>query len=132
MSSFVYFLQAVIGGPIKIGSSVNVEARVVAMQTGCPFELRVLATMPGGLLEERAMHSRFCALRGAGEWFRPGPELIEVIRAIAPLVCGMQRSTKRHRDNHAKQPGYLLVDRFRKQRGCCGSRWLRGAFVDLI
>ncbi len=75
----VYFLQASIGGPIKIGWSRDVAARVWAMQTGCPFELLVLATMPGEQRQERELHFRFRFAAIDGEWFHPDHEPLRAL-----------------------------------------------------
>ncbi len=75
----VYFLQASIGGPIKIGWSRDVPARVWAMQTGCPFELIVLTTMPGEQRQERELHHRFRSAAIGGEWFHPGHEPLRAL-----------------------------------------------------
>lgn len=67
----IYFIQAEIGGPIKIGytRSISPAARVASLQSGCPFPLRVIHTMAGSQLDEQALHVRFATLRLHGEWF---------------------------------------------------------------
>lgn len=37
MSGYVYFVQCEGGGPVKIGATRNLEQRLLALQTGCPF-----------------------------------------------------------------------------------------------
>lgn len=66
-------------GFIKIGMAADPEERVINMQTSCPYPLRVLATMPGGMAAEREMHERFADACVGGEWFRPVPDLLKVI-----------------------------------------------------
>lgn len=79
----IYFVQAGNGGPIKIGrTSLVVRYRVRELQIGCPYELLLLATMPGGLAKERALHARFRGDRLRGEWFRPSPELLGLIATL--------------------------------------------------
>jgi len=63
-----YFIQAVGGGPIKIGVSVDPESRLRGIQTGCPYRLQLLATLPGN--KEAELHSLFSGLRMNGEWFK--------------------------------------------------------------
>lgn len=77
-ANVVYFLQA---GPfIKIGfTSGTPEARIDQLKTGCPYELRLLATIPGAQSLEREIHQRFRAARANLEWFHATPELLAFI-----------------------------------------------------
>lgn len=79
----VYFAQLGEAGPIKIGASGDVRARLVQLQTGAPFELRLLGVFPGGEESEGMFHRWFAYLRLRGEWFSPAPELLAVIAAFA-------------------------------------------------
>jgi hypothetical protein len=85
-----YFVQGIFGGPIKIGiTSGSVEARVAAMQTGSPVELRTLAVLDGN--HERELHRRFAKWRLHGEWFdSAAPGLRDVIvdagAGVQPVV----------------------------------------------
>lgn len=80
MTTLVYFVQGVEGGTIKIGTSVNVPSRVKQLESHYKQPLTVLATMPGGRAEERALHARFAHLRfGKSEQFRPEPDLLAFI-----------------------------------------------------
>lgn len=88
----VYFIQAVGGGPIKIGHSRNVESRRILLEYAYKRPLAVLATMPGGLKEEMEIHRRFSHLRfGKTEQFRPESELLEFIGR--PLLVSMNAKT---------------------------------------
>ncbi len=78
----VYFIQSVIGGPIKIGAAVDVSRRLTALQTGCPFRLVVLATMPGDLIVEQRLHIEFSSSIEHGEWFRPSADLCALIEQL--------------------------------------------------
>jgi hypothetical protein len=77
----IYFAQPVGGGPIKIGFALerNLKARLMVLQVFCPFDLTVLATIEGSMIDERRLHDRFADLRIRGEWFQPGPELVAFI-----------------------------------------------------
>jgi hypothetical protein len=77
----IYFVQADVGGPVKIGytSAASVAGRLAQMQCGSPFRLRAIATQPGSQQVERELHLRFAHLREHGEWFRPDPELVTFI-----------------------------------------------------
>lgn len=83
ISQYVYFVQAVGGGPIKIGYAADVPARIDRLQTGSPTPLRVLAVIPGaGRSVETALHHRFRAVRSHGEWFHPVVELTDFIATV--------------------------------------------------
>ena len=79
---FVYFVAAEHSGKIKIGCSDDPDARIVAMQTGCPVRLKLLATIPGGFEKEKELHGRFAHLRTAGEWFGAGDDLVAFLHEV--------------------------------------------------
>lgn len=85
MISRVYFIEAGDGGPIKIGLSLDVAARLVTLQASNPLPLRLLATMPGDHGIERELHRRFKGERLNGEWFRGDGE---VRRFALSIVTG--------------------------------------------
>lgn len=86
MSGYVYFMRAGKGGPIKIGTAVNVEARRKSLTTGCPQELIVLTYFPGGSREEKELHKQFAAHRQKGEWFAAAPEILSYIEGCRNLA----------------------------------------------
>lgn len=71
----VYFIKR--GSLVKIGWSRNVEQRRRAVGG------EILATLPGYMRDERAMHDRFAMLRMHGEWFAYTPALATYIEQIA-------------------------------------------------
>jgi hypothetical protein len=77
----IYFAQVGSGGPIKIGYSQNVDARLRQLESRClglPFFL--LATLPGGKIEEREIHQKFSPYRyGRSEFFLPNCDIIRFI-----------------------------------------------------
>lgn len=82
--SYVYFIQAGHGGPIKIGfSSTSVERRIIGNQVGCPQKIELLGVIEGDVSLEARFHKAFrsCALRG--EWFNPHPHIMAFIAKIA-------------------------------------------------
>lgn len=83
-TSWVYFVQAGEGGPIKIGRSADLEARVSALQTANANVLRVIGKYPGRSAVERGLHTLFAKYRtrDGGEWFHPSPELMAFIREV--------------------------------------------------
>jgi len=68
---YVYFVQAISGGPIKIGTTLDLEARLRELQCGNPEKLRYIGTVEGDLKTERALHKKLSAHRIRGEWFHP-------------------------------------------------------------
>lgn len=89
----VYFVQAVGGGPIKIGFSTDVDQRAASLCTASPVPIRLIGTIGDKslmLADERALHVKFEALRIKGEWFAPQEPLIGWLReqGIEPEVSG--------------------------------------------
>jgi hypothetical protein len=72
----VYMIQQGADGPIKIGFSSDIRARISGLQTANPYPLRLLKTIPGNELLERKLHSRFAKHRLVGEWFKPEADLL--------------------------------------------------------
>jgi hypothetical protein len=91
----VYFIQAVDDqyGPVKIGYAADVHRRLIAIQTGSPLRLRIVAVMDGAQETEAAMHIRHRAARiDGGEWFR---FTADIAADIAANPFRDVRSTKR-------------------------------------
>ena len=85
----VYFIRC--EQYVKIGISKNVTARLNQIRKGggslFPRLLDVetaelVATEPGGLDREKALHKQFTHLRHTGEWFTEAPELTEYIERL--------------------------------------------------
>lgn len=82
----VYFIQATIGGPVKIGytrSRERLPERLKEIQVGNPFRLRVCHVednVDGD--RELELHRKFQKLRMSGEWFLPDNDLAEISRCI--------------------------------------------------
>lgn len=81
-SRFVYFIEAIGSDSIKIGTASDPMARLADLQTGCPFELVLLATVPGGYQLEDELHERFSSSVLRGEWFRGDPALRSYIQRL--------------------------------------------------
>jgi len=86
----VYFIQIAgkLDSPIKIGFSTEggLEDRLLALQTGNPYRLRILATMPGGQEVEARLHESFEHVRMMGEWFEASPALLALIDGLPNCV----------------------------------------------
>lgn len=100
----VYFLQATDGGPIKIGHSQDVLARIKQLEATYKRPLALLATIPGGREEEQAIHARFSSLRfGKTEQFRPDPDLLAFIgRPLFVSACAVVEVMKDYGDQVVK------------------------------
>jgi hypothetical protein len=80
--SVVYFVAG--GTCIKIGISTNIKSRFASLQTSSGEDLRLLATIPGGIALEREIHARLDGYRKRGEWFLDCAE----VRAAIVDLCG--------------------------------------------
>lgn len=80
----IYFIQSVGGGPIKIGWTKNVDARVRALQTSSAARLVVLGTCEGTRSLEAELHRRLAPHRHEGEWFLDCAE----VRALMARLVG--------------------------------------------
>lgn len=80
-SDTLYFIEAIGTDFVKVGICTgDPYARLSSLQTGCPFELRVLAHRPGTHREEAAVHALLESSRVRGEWFRRTPALDALCR----------------------------------------------------
>lgn len=80
--TYVYFVQSVEGGPIKIGHACNLDSRLSALQSGNPTDLRVLAAFVADEDTEDALHDLLRSVCVRGEWFHPVSDLVELIANI--------------------------------------------------
>lgn len=83
MTEQVYFLQQIIGGPVKIGVSYDVERRLDTLAVWSPHPLKLLAAAPGDKYLERNVQDCFADCHYHNEWFHPNPRLMAAIEAIA-------------------------------------------------
>ncbi len=72
---FIYFIQPVGGGPIKIGTTTNLLRRFNTIQSNSPVPLKLVHYMDGGRVEESMLHEKFKDERLWGEWFSSLPVL---------------------------------------------------------
>ena len=78
----IYFIQDTNSKAVKIGHGNNPLKRLAACQTGTPFPLSMVGTLPGGAAEESLLHDQFEAFHLRGEWFKGEPELLDMIRRM--------------------------------------------------
>lgn len=79
---FVYFIQGLCGGAIKVGYSADPKKRLLELQTGYPDTLTILLMIPGDERTERTLHRLFEASRLKGEWFRPDDYIMDKIKEL--------------------------------------------------
>lgn len=72
----VYFIQQGEDGPVKIGYTTSIQNRLASLQTGSPYELKLLGFYEGTIEQEKTLHQLFAEERINGEWFDPTPELL--------------------------------------------------------
>ena len=78
-STFVYFAGRP-DGMIKIGKSDVPAQRVRGIASQAGLSIGLLARFPATADDERRAHVLFATSRDKGEWFRPSPELLRLIR----------------------------------------------------
>ncbi len=81
--TFVYAIRC--GDWIKIGVASNIESRMGAMRTNCPYPLALVGSRrfpnaSAALRVEKLLHQELAGQRHMGEWFRTGP--IDPVAAI--------------------------------------------------
>lgn len=81
-SGFVYLIQC--HDFVKVGFTDKISIRLSALQTGCPYELKLLKAFPSGFMErdEARLHELWKRYEIRGEWFQiPFGELVAVINS---------------------------------------------------
>lgn len=104
-ASCIYFIQAGDAGPIKVGfTSGDVQRRVTQLQTGNPSALAILGAIKGTAERERQLHGRLSPWRAKGEWFKPHPDVLQVIedelRDGEQIVFELQSSVEDRNSSH--------------------------------
>lgn len=72
MPRHCYVMQMAGTGAVKIGRSDDVERRRCQLQTGCPYEIRILLVLEGQGHQEKNLHHRlrqYSTRQFQGEWF---------------------------------------------------------------
>lgn len=80
--TYIYFIAPIGGGPIKIGCSACPPNRLDQLMAWSPYPLEILATAPGTMNDERAIHSAFLKHWAQREWFRSAPEIYALINEV--------------------------------------------------
>src|SRR3990167_7886868 len=74
----VYFIRAGEAGPVKIGFTRDIDARLRALQCAAHEKLRLIRQIVGGGAVEKWMHRRFSEHRIRAEWFHFSEEMLSV------------------------------------------------------
>lgn len=79
----IYLIQAAHLPFFKVGYvDADVAKRCRDLQCGCPFFLRVLATIDGSRTDERRVHGELRTWQSIGEWFLGAPEAIGYLQEL--------------------------------------------------
>lgn len=82
----VYFIEAVGTNRVKIGYAENPDERVLELQTGSPYPLRLLFSVPGDRAVESEYHTRYSHSRiDNSEWFYFDSKLRQLIDAATMI-----------------------------------------------
>lgn len=88
-SGTIYFISCDYADfPIKIGFATELRKRLHGIQTSLPYEVVLLAQMPGNRRFERRLFRQFEEFRLRGEWFRrvePLLRTIDLVKADRPI-----------------------------------------------
>jgi len=92
----IYFAQAPDTGAIKIGfTEQDPRDRVRRLGRAGDAPNRLLATFPGGYDQERRFHGLFRRDHLGGEWFRPSPLLMKLIKKLGTSDIDRQKDARR-------------------------------------
>lgn len=95
----IYFIQAGVGGPVKIGYSATPNKRLKQLQAGHFEELYLVRVCEGDHYVESLFHNAFSHLRLVGEWFKFSSEMLTAtISDICPIYTAIPE----------KQPAYAM------------------------
>lgn len=90
----VYFVLCVEANAVKIGFTHGlVEKRLSSIQTGCPYELKLVAAIKGTRLLESQFHKRYANLNIGFEWFRFEGKLLNFVNKLG--FRGVKKIDKR-------------------------------------
>ena len=101
----IYAIRAVGSEYVKIGiSTKSGMGRIADMQTGCPFELVLIAEADWPHSEERRIHAHLKRLgrHARGEWFQRGGETDKLIDLLRDGHTGLEAWIKRSRYSRRK------------------------------
>jgi len=112
--SYIYFIQAHGDGPIKIGvTGDNPTRRMVKIQSDCPWPVKLIGAIRGGVSQEKQIHLLLSRFRTQGEWFEAHPIVLaaiqEALRVGQRMPC-RPRASKEPKHDH-------VICRYRSKTG---------------
>lgn len=94
----VYFIQAGVNGPIKIGYAFDPRKRMIGLQIAHWEKLLLLGVIPGSEIQEHRLHRAFKEDHLRGEWFRASDTLLNFIASNSePFIQWKDRRFKENR-----------------------------------
>lgn len=102
IGGLVYVLRARPLTAVKIGYTTALGARILTLQTGCPYPLRPLYVIPADQELETWLHRHLKKSRLEGEWF-DGVEVAAALRRIEDAATAMVAD----HDGSPVPPSYL-------------------------
>lgn len=114
IARLVYFIRPLgMDGPVKIGCSADLSGRLRASACWSPFELEVIATVPGGYDLEHRFHAMFEADHLRLEWFSWSDRMAVIVEAInsgsfdpeilpAPKYVGLSKVMRKWHEGRAE------------------------------
>ena len=116
ISEWVYFVEMGDGGPIKIGKAIDIKKRILGLQTGSPYKIRLLGAEPNAYrstpgssptladimipTKEKELHSMFGCHRLEGEWFHRHYTLLNY---ISELPCNKTKDVNFSKKSFERQ-----------------------------
>lgn len=103
----IYVVQAAPVMAVKIGFTRNAELawRLKGIQTGCPYPLKVLASVKGLPAQEREAHALLSPYRLTGEWFDWTPQVQAFVGALANGIKAALTVPAAHRSTCREERG---------------------------
>jgi hypothetical protein len=93
----VYFFRS--GEHLKIGTTKNdISKRRAQLQTGNPFPIVELGSIPGTYLTENLLHQLLKPFRGSGEWFKVEPYILDLIQILLNPDAAPQLTKHRNKN----------------------------------
>ena len=83
----IYAIRAGHEGPIKFGVSNDVEGRMATLQTGNSEQLLLIAYCAVHKQNEATIHHFLREDRLEGEWFKPTPKVLGMVKAMHRQAC---------------------------------------------
>jgi hypothetical protein len=78
----IYFAQLGDDGPIKVGVSDNVPARIRHLGKEWKIPIKLLAEVEGDVQDERAIHAYLARSRLHGEWFKSTKRVLKTVDMV--------------------------------------------------